>query len=476
MSQRTTLSQLGTQLETALQTSTVTQGRVRYVAGQAFVDSSEARAEQYPFTTLKQTNRDATWDSEQRLLAESLRINVSPDALSALVACLRQLLENYIDKAADRIGHGFPIVGGSHGYTRALRSGLATRSYETPLSRFAESLVRASIAIGSERVAQLIGAWMDGGPLRMHTSAILSGVAVAEEITLPQGLAVRMLPRVSELLPLSVPRTTNLPVMDLLGATVLTIDSTIDPPLFRPGSGTDRASEVEFRAADQFRSVRAFCDALAVISGQFVRPKRFWVDYGEIAVFGPRDRSLVWGAGEPFSEPWRETVVHTDASTGVVTLRRRAPEPPLLSESDVHAAWAIHASLEERKANHPRFKTAIDRWLRSRRPDLSPADHFIDLRVALEALYLGDASGRLRFRLSTRLAGHLGTSPDERKQLYETVGTFYARASRVVHGSDNGDADDDRRLLEQTSDLCRRGLLAYVRDAPSDWDTLVFGT
>ncbi len=226
MSQRTTLSQLGTQLETALRTSTVTQGRVRYAAGQALVDFSEARAEQYPFTTLKRTNRDATWDSEQRLLAESLRINVSPDALSALVACLRQLLRNYIDKAADRIGHGFPIVGGSHGYTRALRSGLATRSYETPLSRFAESLVRASIAIGPERVVQLIEAWMDGGPLRIHTSAILSGVAVAEEITLPQGLAVRMLPRVSELLPLSVPRTTNLPVMDLLGAAVLTIDST----------------------------------------------------------------------------------------------------------------------------------------------------------------------------------------------------------------------------------------------------------
>ena len=122
-----------------------------------------------------------------------------------------------------------------------------------------------------------------------------------------------------------------------------------------------------------------------------------------------------------------------------------------------------------------RFKMAINRWLRSRRPDLSLADHFIDLRVALEALYLSDSSGELSFRLSTRLAWHIGSSPDERKALSELTRRFYSRASRVVHGSDLGDADGDRRLLDQASDLCRHGLLAYVTDAPPDWDSVVFG-
>ena len=272
MTQPTPLSRLIKQLETTLQGSTAKQGRVRYRAGQAFVDFSAACRESYPFDMTEQALRDATWDSEERLLAEDVRIETPTRALSALSACIREVLEDYIDGETDRIGHSFPIVGGSNGYIRSLANGLRTRSYETSVSKFAESLTRASLALGPVLVGHLVKVWKAGQALNVQTSAVLSGVRVAEDLMLPDGLAVHTLPSTSELLPLSVPRTNNLPVMDILGETVLTINSTISPPLFRPNSSVSRESQVELQAADRFQNVGALCESMALVSGQYVSP------------------------------------------------------------------------------------------------------------------------------------------------------------------------------------------------------------
>ena len=67
------------------------------------------------------------------------------------------------------------------------------------------------------------------------------------------------------------------------------------------------------------------------------------------------------------------------------------------------------------------------------------ADQFIDLRIALEALYAPDGgSGEISYRLQTRCARHMATSFDDRKALAREVKDFYNTASRFAHGRVGG--------------------------------------
>ena len=473
--ERVTISELETCLSVATQSTTVEWGRIRYAAGQVFVDFPDNHRERIDIGQVGNVLRDAPWDSEDRFLAERARFQVPPEALQDLATLLRKLFGDYIAPEVDRIGHGFPISGGRNSYAKALKSGLRARGYATPVPDFAKSLVRASVALDASHVAAMLEGWLDDRPLRVQTSAILAGIRTTEDLVLPEGVVVQTLPAASDSIPLSVPHARKLPVLDVLGTTLLTVDSFISKPLFQPRGDFVPGSVVQLQTDERFLSVRALCDALALITGRFVRPSLFWTDYSEASAFGATGDDIIWRAGDPFVERWNEIHTQTDRSSGVVTLRHRLPEPPLISKCDLRSAWEFHAKLAERKANDVRFKTALERWLRSLRADLSLADHFIDLRVALEALYLDNSRDELVHRLCTRLAWHLGSSPKERRRHFEATRKFYNRASSIVHGGEVKDAEADEQLLDQASLMCRQALFARVNAGPPDWDTLVFG-
>ena len=108
---------------------------------------------------------------------------------------------------------------------------------------------------------------------------------------------------------------------------------------------------------------------------------------------------------------------------------------------------------------------AIERWSRSKRSMSSLEDSFIDLRIALEALFLKDFtneySQEMRFRLALFGAWYLGTDFQERMTIRKTLRDAYDRASGVVHAGElKGDKEShevDRELLSSAQDLCRRG-------------------
>ena len=82
------------------------------------------------------------------------------------------------------------------------------------------------------------------------------------------------------------------------------------------------------------------------------------------------------------------------------------------------------------------LNTAIHRWINSKRPESNLLDRFIELRIALEALYLREASGEMRFRLATYGAWHLGGDPDERRGYHRTLRKTYSVASTAVHAGE----------------------------------------
>ena len=96
------------------------------------------------------------------------------------------------------------------------------------------------------------------------------------------------------------------------------------------------------------------------------------------------------------------------------------------------------------------------RWEQSA-GNASREDRTIDLRIALESLYLDSDTGELGFRLATTCARHLGTSLEERRDISRDLKRFYGFASRVIHGTE----------LDQTGntdvELLRRGEQVMLR-------------
>ena len=144
-----------------------------------------------------------------------------------------------------------------------------------------------------------------------------------------------------------------------------------------------------------------------------------------------------------------------------------------LTLEELQDAWDEHLALDRRARNDPRFRTAVKRWIRSLRPDLEVTDHFIDLRIALEALYLDGDPGEQTFRLAIRGAWHLGSDASERMEIRQALTGFYGLASRAVHANL---PSQDLELLNEGRELCRRGILKAIRENQRpDWNEIVMG-
>ena len=132
--------------------------------------------------------------------------------------------------------------------------------------------------------------------------------------------------------------------------------------------------------------------------------------------------------------------------------------------------------LDRYKERDRRFRTAIRRWIRSIRPDLEETDQFIDLRIALEALYLGSDTGGQTFRLALTGAWHLGNDVSERKKIQEILKRFYRAASNVVHGEAINREKGDLKWLEEARNVCRLGILKIIEEKNQpDWNELLLG-
>ena len=98
------------------------------------------------------------------------------------------------------------------------------------------------------------------------------------------------------------------------------------------------------------------------------------------------------------------------------------------------------------------------------------------MRIALEALYLGDNSPEVSFRLATRGAWHLGTAVGERRHIYDTLRETHGLSSKAVHANKVVENKKNRTLLGEAQDLCRRGILKRLdEDGEPKWNDIILG-
>ena len=425
---------------------------------------------------LRQALCESYWGAPARKLALTARPEVPEDLVGRLTAGLQQRLDAYVDASSGRVGHSFRVAGndgGSVGGTADYAVEIQSRSHLRGLAR---ALLRAAAVVGSISAARLVDGWAHGEPLQFKICLVLTGLYVAQPLELAAGLRVYPLPISSEGLPLSMPDADENRVRNMLGRSVLEIDAQTGPVFFQPPGDDGSYQVLETRTVLQSVTLLSFLTALSLESNQRVAVVWSWVDYGDAAAFAAENPSPWGGPGAMRLQMLGRGSSHA-MTTNITQLFEFDPPSPNLDINCLSRAWELVEELQRRMDSDSRFSIAVRRWGQSATDAVPLEDRFVDLRIALESLYLDSDSGESTFRLSLTGARHLGTSLEERRDIRRTLSQFYGLASRVIHGTELGQArNKDDELLRSAGKLCRDGILKIVetKDQP-DWSDLLLG-
>lgn len=366
------------------------------------------------------------------------------------------------DKLLGELSEGLKSVLGNHITNGRVAGGLPSYllgSWGRPFTveDLALSSVRAAAFIGPERVAGLFRDWERGEPILYQTHVVLTGVSVDEPVRLDLGKGGTAL---FQQLPTSRAQVQHhlrrigpqfLRVDNCLGAVQMTVNDGARSALFRDsGANPGEWDEV----SSPYRSVDSLSAALSIACDNYVTWVLSWSESKDWRAFGQGER-LVMYKDRRYDN--RDAVTLT-------------PEifPVLVS--------TLSKKLRVRDGAPQYLELATGRWVRSKKP-ASLADQLVDLRIALEALYLEDnVQGELSFRLATHVAWHLGNDADERLKYQKTIRLAYALASSVIHGRKAKFTSEDKGLLATAQDLCRRGILKVLDtgERPT-WKKLILG-
>ena len=377
------------------------------------------------------------------MVAASARAVVPSLQMDHVLPIFRNLLGSFIDNATDRIGNGLVTLAG----------GIP----EPTLSEYVQILIRASATLGGERTAELLIDWVRGEPVKYKAVSLLNGLTIDQPLILQEGLHMYQLPQSSNEL------VAHLPAMSLdmhglhamLGRVALSIDCEAGPALYRPSRGEETSSNLKHIWAGgkiDNLSVDSLCEAMSLASGGCVRWQFSWRDFGDV-----REFLIVYGGTSFTNVP-----LWTDASK--------------FTQENLEHAREIHELRNAKGKSNLSLDTAIRRWIKSKSSESSFADQLIDLRIALEALYLDNTEGELRFRLASHGAWHTSQGAGERKQNFQTLLQTYKLASSAVHGGDVKANDKNKKLLKSAQKLCQEGIMKRLgeKTAPK-WNDLIMG-
>ena len=390
--------------------------------------------------------------------------------MAELVRELRIVLRHFIDPDSDCLGHAFPIdqFGGSKLH-RNRPDGLSDFEFESTVEGFANGLVQAAAIIGVCKAMHFLANWKCGESVRFRTSTFVNGLTLNTQLSpredieiIPLSLTTAELPR--------LPKHKHLYSKDYLGQTVLSLAMSASPALFHPKSSKDTEKALSY--PEKGINFDFVCDALSLQANCHVSQSFMWTEYEDAAPFSLGDWQT-WSLGTNKFERTRWKIISHNHPMGVVTLERQDDVPIVnLDEGDVmHTIEALQSA--DRK-----LRIAVDRWKRSKRPSARLEDRYIDLRIALETLYLKDFvnenSGEMRFRLSLFGAWHLGANLAERRSIRKALRDAYDTASGAVHSGEV--SSKETQNLEAAQDYCRQGILKLLCEgAPEDWGDLILG-
>ena len=257
----------------------------------------------------------------------------------------------------------------------------------------------------------------------------------------------------------------------MLGHAVLELDASTQPALFIPSRVAEGYPPLHTRTALGDVSLDTFFLALSLVCNRRVGRAWGWNDYRDAGVFTTRVRIGLSGPGMATEMLGKGTTYSLE--TEVIELLSFDPPASNLNAEGLQRAWDLRRELQQRIDSDQRFRIAVTRWANAASPGMLNPDRVIDLRIALESLYLDSSGGELGFRLSVTGARHLRTSLDDRRVVRKSLADFYGLASRVIHGA-NLNRNADVSLVDRATKLCRDGILKIVEERNQlDWNDVL---
>ena len=278
------------------------------------------------------------------------------------------------------------------------------------------------------------------------------------------------LPLSTEDLPAGLPARPGRPRADYLGHTLVRVDTEAKPALFRPRTAKPEEKTVHAAFTPPI-TLKAIREALSLEADTFVDDGIVWNDYGQLSALSEQEQ---YGTGDPGRLPHR-TGRTSSVSTGVSTIK--------LSSSGIRelAEESLGRTLRALERADNRTRVAVSRWKMAKNTHRSLTDRFIDLRVAMESLFLPQKPDQeLKFRLAVSGAWLVGKNAGDRRRVWDTLRRAYELASTAVHGGDvKGKKKDGRSseavLLDGLAE-CRRGIRRILNEGQiNDWTELILG-
>ena len=408
--------------------------------------------------------RERTQYGSRTRARPSVRVEDGPR--SALVEVLRSLLSDFVDPSTGSVGHAFPMGGDRGGAVTFHEDSLRIEAQYSSVERLADPLVRCAAVTGCDEVAHLISDWVGGAPMRYSACLVLPVTLVRSFSPIPGvefvplGLTTSELPGVLPVLRESSPA-------DYLGQTLVFIAAETKPALFRPDSPNPPSGLLHASLAPPV-TLESIRQALSLQCDVFVDGGLVWDDYGHFSALAD---PLPGGRGS------LGHLRHLKSSSKSLMTDEASIELRDEGTLDVPAE-DLGALLGQLQAADARTRVAVSRWKLAKNPHRGLADRFIDLRIALESLFLPEKPQQeLKFRLAVSGAWLVGEDPADRQRVWNTLRSAYDLASAAVHQGEikekvKGKANSD--VLAQALAVCRRGILCLLTQGPvRDWSALV---
>ena len=323
------------------------------------------------------------------------------------------------------------------------------------IRNFVIRLTRATAIVGANRVVALLNSWLNGESLDFIQYFYIHGISVDTEYKISDSISIVPFTKfqyyIKDLYGLqdipegalySVVRSESSPLLKLIANKIETI-------------GDDDPIDIVF---DTF----AFCDVLSLETGHHINVISSWCELDELKIFGS---NLVTE---------KETFNDVSIFSGI----ERSHKCVKILSKDVKLALMLQQNINEYTINQDSLKIAINRWRESMRLAVGFWDQAINLRIALEALYLADISnsGEFGFRLSSRCAWHLGKNLNEREEIFLLCRDFYGIASKAVHGNNVRIKDNEVEIVAKARVICQQGIVKTILDNKRyEWNKVIIG-
>lgn len=394
----------------------------------------------------------------------SARASIPGALKSDLEDTLRRALADNHDPASDCVGHAFPMDGDRGGRSTLRPSGISAEYQVSSIDSFSAMITKWAAICGVDSVVDLLAAWTRGDPSAYRTCVIV-GLTLQQPLRPVEGVRITPLPLSTAELPSGLPSRDRMRRgAEYLGHAVLSVDTFATPALFRPVSNQRAVVQANLVHDLDFDLV---LQALSLECDASIETGLSWNDYGKLSVLTTNRGT--WSGVRGLGRPVGYRSARATHSTGetIIELHEGAAQNP--SET------AIQGLLRELKGADARTRVAVTRWKASKRPQASLTDRFIDLRIALESLFLPQTPDQqLKFRLAANGAWLVGRDAKDRRKTWDILRAAYDAASKAVHSGHVKRKGKNSELLADAQGVCRRGILRVLRDGPvTDWDGLI---